>query len=441
MKSSLEKTSALGRKLNITVPAEMVSQTFDRILKNVQKQATIKGFRQGKAPLQTIKTIYGDRVQQDVVQELVQKHYVEAIRSEKIDPISYPEFEFDAPMESKDFNFSASFDVKPEINLNKYEALEVEKEKYEFDSKKIEQVLENIRAAKASLVDILENRPAQMGDIAVIDFAGTISGQPLEGGTGTDHHLELGSKQFIEGFEEGIVGMSIGGNTTLNLKFPTPYHSKDLEGKDVQFQVTLKGIKKKSLPELNDEFVAQMMGSTGETKTLAALKETIQKDIEQSEQKRIDGDFKNRLLKKLVELNPVDVPASMLQDQKQALVDDMKKKMLDQGLSDDQFIEYAKKWDGDFTKTASEMIQSGFLIDAIAKKHDLLATEEDVEQKYLEYAKQTGIDLERIKEFYSRPEQESRISYMITEEKVISFLLKSAKVTEVAATKLKESQN
>lgn len=441
MKSSLEKTSALGRKLNITVPAEKVAQTFEKFFKNIQKQANIKGFRQGKAPITTIKSIYWDKVKQDVIQDLVHKHYIEAIRSEKLDPVSYPEFEFDAPAEKEEFTFSATFDIKPEVNLKKYEGLEVDSEKFESDENKITQVLENIRAARATLVDILESRPAQMGDIAVIDFDGSVDGKALEGGKGVDHHLELGSKQFIDGFEEGIVGMSIGGNTVLKLKFPTPYHSKDLEGKEVEFKVSLKGLKKKSLPELTDEFVAQMMGGSGETKTLSALKETIRADIERSEKKRIEGDLKNRLLRKLVELNPVDVPASMLADQKNALIEDMKKKMLDQGLSDDQFVEYTKKWDGDFDKTAAEMIQSGFLIDAIAKKHDLLATEEDIEQKYLEYAKQTGIDLEKIKDFYARPEQESRISYMITEEKVIAYLLKSAKLNEVTAQNLKESQN
>lgn len=448
MKANLEKVSNLGRKLNITVPAEAVNTAFDRVFKGIQKQANIKGFRQGKAPLQTIKSIYGERVRQDVVQELVQKHYFQALQAEKLDPISYPEFEFEVPEENKEFSFTANFDVKPDIQLKKYEGLEVETEKYEPNEKKVEDVLKNIQNSRAQLVDLLEDRPAISGDNAVVDFEGFVDGKLLEGGKGVDHQLELGSNSFIDGFEAGIVGMKVGESKTLNLKFPSPYHAPELAGKPVEFKVTLKGLKKKSLPELNDEFVAELMGGAsmgGEsektTKTLEGLKETIRKDLEESDKKRIEGDLKNRLLKKLVSENPVDVPHSMLTEQKAALIEDMKKKMLDQGLSDEQFKEYVGKWDGDFSKTASEMIQSGFLIDAIAKKHDLLWTEKDYEAKLEEYAQQTGIELPRIREFYGRDEQKNRLTYMLTEEKVIAFLLKSAKLKEVAAAKLKDSAN
>ncbi len=446
MKANLEKVSTLGRKLNITVPATVVASTFDKMLKGIQKQAAIKGFRQGKAPIATIKSIYGDRVKQDVVQELVQKHYFEAIQEQQIDPISYPEFEFDQPEESKDFNFTANFDVKPEVNLKKYENIEVEQEKFAVGDDKINEVLENIRSSRSVLVDVLEDRPAQMGDVAIVDFDGSVDGAPLEGGKGAGHNLELGTKSFIDGFEEGIVGMKTGSEKTLSLKFPTPYHAKELEGKPVEFKVKLTGLKKKDLPTMNDEFVAQMMGGgnimgEGGTKTLEGLKETIRKDMEESEHKRIENDFKNRLLRKLVELNPVDVPASMLQEQKAALVEDMKKKMLDQGLTDDQFVDYTQKWDKDFEKTAADMIQSGFIIDTIAKKHDLKCTPDDLENKFAEYTKQTGIDLARIKEFYGRPEQTSRLTYMITEEKVIAFLMKTIKIKEVSADQLKQAQN
>jgi trigger factor len=447
MKANLEKVSALGRKLNITIPATVVASTFDKMLKGIQKQAAIKGFRQGKAPISTIKSIYGDRVKQDVVQELVQKHYFAAIQEQKIDPISYPEFEFDQPDESKDFNFTANFDVKPEVTLKKYDNVDVEREKFEVGEHKVNEVLENIRTARAVLVDVLEDRPAAKGDTAIIDFDGYVDGKALEGGKGFDHNLELGSNSFIEGFEEGIAGMKIGQEKTLTLKFPTPYHAKELEGKPVEFKVKLKALKKKELPVMDDAFVAQMMGAgdiggqPDGTKTLAGLKETILKDLQETEQKRIDNDFKNRLLRRLVELNPVDVPASMLTEQKAALVEDMKKKMLDQGLTDEQFVDYTQKWDKDFEKTAADMIQSGFIIDTIAKTHDLKCTDQDLEAKFVEYSKQTGIDLARIKEFYGKPEQTSRLTYMITEEKVIAYLMKTVKIKEMTADQLKQGQN
>ena len=297
MKSSVEKVSNLQRKLSVEVPAQTVNTAFEQMLKGIQKQANIKGFRQGKAPIATIKSMYGERVKQDVIQDLIQRHYFEALREHQLDPISYPEFEFDQLNEGKDFAFTANFEVKPEINLKTYEGVEVEKEQYTADDSKVEQVLENIRAGRAELVDVLEDRPAQNGDVAVIDFEGFVDGKPLENGAGKDHHLDLGANQFIEGFEEGVVGMKIGQNKTLNLKFPDQYHAADIAGKSVEFKVTLKGLKKKKMPDLTDDFVASMMGNQadGQPHTLETLKQTIRKDFEDSEKKRIESDFKNRL--------------------------------------------------------------------------------------------------------------------------------------------------
>jgi trigger factor len=437
MKSNLEKTSQLERKLNIQVPAEAVGTAFDKRFKMVQKEANIKGFRPGKAPIATIKSMYGSHVAQDVVQDLVQKHYYEALKEHSLDPVNYPEFEFDAPVEGKEFSFTAIFEVRPEVNLKKFEGLEVEKEKYQFDESKVDQVLNNIRNSRAQQVPVLEDRPAQMGDIAIIDFDGYVGGKALEGGKGVDHSLELGSKSFIDGFEEGIIGMNIGANKTLNLKFPDPYHSKDLAGKPVEFKVTLKQLKKKDLPELNDEFLKTI----GANQTVEDLKKTIREDLEQSEKKQIEQDFKNRILKQLVKANPVAVPASLLKDQKQSLIEDMKKKMLDQGLSDAEFADYTTKWDSDFNTTASEMIQVGFIIDAIATKNEIRATKEDIEVKIAEYSKQTGLEPAKIEEFYSKPDQMQRLSYMITEEKVIELLTKTAKIKELPKDKIKESSN
>lgn len=437
MKSNVEKVSNLSRKLSVEIPAATVQSAFQKIFNGIQKDVTIKGFRKGKAPLATIKSLYGDRVKQDVVQDLIQKHYALALDEHKLEPISYPEFEFADPSENKDFSFTANFDVRPEVALKKYEGLEVEKEKYEFDQKKVDQVLENIRASRATFETVTEARAAKMGDVAVIDFEGFMGGAPLENGSGKSHHLELGAKQFIDGFEEGIVGMKAGETKTISLKFPDPYHSADLAGKPVEFKVTLNEIKAKVLPELTDEFIKTLGGP----EDLASLKKSIEDDLKETEQKRIDDAFKNRLLKVLVKENPVEVPPSLLKEQKASLVEDFKKRMTEQGMGPADFESYVQKWDSDFEKTAAEMIQSSFLVDAIAKKHDLFTKKEDLDAKFKEYAEQTHIEESRIREFYGRPEQASRLTYMITEEKVIGYLMKSVKVKEVPAGSLKEEGN
>ncbi len=437
MKSQVEKGTGLTRKLNVEVPAEAVKSAFHRVFESIQKDVEIKGFRKGKAPLATIKTMYGDRVKQDVVQELIQTHYRQALSEHKMEPLGYPEFEFDEPKEANNFKFTASFDVKPEVKLKKYEGLEVEKEKIEVDEKKIEEVLQNIRTSRASFEEILIARPAQMGDTAVVDFEGFMNDQRLENGAGKNHNLELGTNQFIAGFEEGIVGMNVGDNRTISLKFPEPYHAAELAGQPVQFKVTLVSLKKKVLPELNDEFVKTLGGPA----TVEELKKTIHEDMSKSEDKRIQDAFKNRMLKVLVDHNPVEVPASLLKEQKESLIADFKKRMSEQGMSETDFLDYVQKWDKDFEKTASEMIQSSFLIDEIARKHELVATQEDVETKLVEYAKQTGIEETKLREFYNKPESASRLAYMITEEKVVAQLLSTAKVKEVPKGSLPPDAN
>lgn len=437
MKAQIQVTEGLQRKLNVEIPAEAVKSAFNKVYGDIQRQVEIKGFRKGKAPISTIKSMYRDRVQGDVAQDLISSHYPKALQEQNVDPINYPEFEFEDPSESKDFSFTAIFDVRPEVKLKKWEGLEVEKEKFVLDNSRVDQVLNNIRNSKAEYQDVLEVRGAAMGDTAVIDFDGFVDGQPLENGAGRDQNLELGSNQFIEGYEEGIVGMKVGETRSLNLKFPSPYHSEQLAGKPVEFKVTLKGLKKKVLPEITDELLKEI----GSNQTVEEFKKTIITDIEQSEKKRIDDAFKNRLLKKLVEANPVDVPASLLKDQKAALVEDFKKRMTDQGMQPAEFESYVQKWDADFAKTANEMIQSSFLIDKLAGDNDLTCKKEDVEQRFDEYSKQTGIEPERIREWYSKPEQMSRLTYMITEEKVIKLLTEKSKVKEVDAKELKDEQN
>lgn len=437
MKAHIETTEGLQRKMNIEISQAEVQNAFTKVYESIQRQVEIKGFRKGKAPLATIKNMYKDRVVGDVAQDLIQAHYPKALMDQKVEPINYPEFEFEDPKENQDFKFTAIFDIRPEIKVKKWEGLEVEKEKYTFNETQLEQALNNVRQSRAQLVDITEDRAAKNGDTAVIDFEGFVDGQPLPNGTGTDHNLELGSKQFIEGFEEGVVGMKVSETKTISLKFPDPYHSADLAGKPVDFKVTLKSLKKKELPEITEELLNQI----GIKQTVEEFKASVRKDIEASDTKRIDEAFKNRLIKKLVTENPVQVPASLLKEQKAALIEDFKKRMKDQGMQEVDFTDYVQKWDADFSKTASEMIQSSFLIDKLAVDHNLAATKEDLDAKYKEYAQQTGLEESRIREWYAAPEKTSRLSYMITEEKVIKMITDKAKIKEVDAKQLKDEAN
>ncbi|OFZ20382.1 MAG: trigger factor [Bdellovibrionales bacterium RBG_16_40_8] len=433
MKNSLENTGGLGRKLTIKVPAEKVSSTFDRVYKGIKKNANIKGFRKGKAPLQTIKSLYSDRVKQDVLEDLISEAYSHALGEHSLRPVSPPQINFDKLEEIEDFHFTAEFEIRPEIVLKKIENLKVEKEKLDVTEEKIDSIILQIRESRANLVPIIEIRPAQAGDIVDIDFIGTIDGKPLEGGSMRDYKLHWGSNSFIPGFESGIEGMSVGAKKELQLKFPDDYGQKEIAGKQVVFDVTLKSILKKDLAELNDEFVKTLDGCN----TAEELRELIRKDVTQQETKRINEDLRARILHELVKENPIEVPKAMQNQQKEFLIQDTEKRMKQQGMNASDYELYKNKWDKDFSETAAFMIQSSFLVEALAEKNKLAATKEEFNERLENYAKQSHIDIAKLREFYNaNHERQHQMKYQITEEKVVEYLIKHADIKELPADKL-----
>lgn len=438
MKATLETVSNLQRKLNIQVPASEVKAAFNNAYASIQKHVAIKGFRKGKAPIQTVKSLYGDRVKQDVVNDLVQKYYSTALREHSLNPVSFPTIEFDSLTESADFAFTAEFEVRPEVVLKQVEKLQVQREKFVLDDAFVNNTLEDIRKSRSVNVPVLEDRPAQKGDIAVIDFKGFLDSGELENGSAEGHELELGSNMFIPGFEEGVTGMTVGSEKEVQIKFPDDYHVSHLAGQPVKFQVKLHKLLRKDLPELNDAFAKEM---GGKYETLEDLKTAIKEDFTKREEKRIKDELKDRLMKALVEKNPVDVPNSLLAEQKKALIEDLQKRMESQGMGGEQFEDYKQKWDSDFDETAKFMIRSSFLLDKIAEDNKLKATDADLEAKFDEYAKQTGIELARVKEFYADEDRSSRLRYQLTEERVVDWLISKADVKEVAKADLEKAGN
>lgn len=433
MKTNVESVSNLGRKLHIEVPSKRVNEEFQKAYKYLQGEANIKGFRKGKAPLATIKTMYSDRVKGDVAQNLVQDAYVSALKEHKLTPVSMPQIDFEEITEDKDFSFTANFEIRPETKIVKKEGFELEKEKVVVSEEHVAKALENIKNSNATFEAITEARPLKVGDFANIDFEGIIDGQPLENGAAKGHQLEIGSNSFIPGFEEGLVGMNKGELREVTVTFPAEYHAEELRSKPVTFKVTLNEIKAKALPEFNEELLKKI----GQ-ETLEGLKEQIKKDYESNEKMRVDKDLRDNLFKKFVEANPVETPASLVEEQKKALVEDFKNRMKSQGFSDDGFDEYEQKWNEDFKQQAEFMVRSAFLIDKLAEMENLHATDADVDKKFDEMAKQWNLEKEKIKSYYLQNNSFSKLSYQITEDNVFNYLLSKSTVKDVEPKKPSE---
>jgi trigger factor len=322
--------------------------------------------------------------------------------------------------------------------LKQVEKLSLQREKFEIPPDFIANTLEDIRKSRATNVPVLEDRSAQKGDIAVLDFKGFLESGELENGSAEGHELELGSNMFIPGFEDAVVGMKVGVEGEVAIKFPDDYHVSHLAGLPVKFKVKIQKLLKKELPELNDDFAK---ASGAKYQKMDDLIAGITDEFTKREEKRIKDELKDRLMKTLVEKNPVEVPKALLTEQKKALIEDLKKRMEGQGMGGEQFEDYKEKWDADFNETATFMIRSSFLLDKISTDNNLRATDADLDAKFEEYAKQTGIELARVKEFYSDEDRRSRLRYQLTEERCVDWLVSRADVKEVSKADLEKTSN
>lgn len=436
MKTNIENLSNLERKISIQIPVNEVDTEFNNAFKYLQKNVEIKGFRKGKTPLEKIRSIYKDKVKDDVAQNLVQNFYYKAIKEHDVMPIGMPQIDFKSPEEGQSFEFSASFEVQPEIVIKKIDGLEVKKERITVADEQVEKNIDQILENQAKMEDVVLIRELKNGDFANIDFTGFMNGAPLENGAAQGHVLEIGSDSFIPGFEEGLVGLKQNEERNINIKFPDDYHVEHLKGQPVEFKVKLNKIQQKVKSELNDEFVKGL----GEDQTVDQFKAQVKKDILDGENKRAEHDLKNRLFKSLIAENPFDVPETLVKEQRAALVEDFKRRMQGQGIGEDEFAAYQTKWEEDFAETADFMVRSGLLIQKIAQENDLSAKPDDMEAKLQEFADQTGLELSKVKEFYQQGQQSQNLEFQITEDKVFKFLLDNANVEEVDASALEKSE-
>ncbi len=432
MKSNLENKSKLERKLSIEVPNDTVKKEFQKAYQEIQKQVKIDGFRKGKVPLNVIKQKYRDHVLQDVANQLVQDAFVEAIREHDLKPVAMPKIDIQTFNEEENFHFTAEVEIRPDIELTKIEGLKIQKEKIEVADDKVEQVVESMRESKAENVTVFEDRGVAEGDIALIDFDGYVDGEPLQGGKAEKHPLEVGSNQFIPGFEEQVIGMKPGQDRDINVSFPEEYHAPEIAGKPALFKIKLHEIQKRELPELTDEFAKSM----GDYENLEDLKSKVRTMLTEQEEKRIFEDLKSRTLKALVQANPIEVPESQVLEQKELLLQDTQDKMSQQGMGEQQYQEYKEKWDADFTETADYLVKSGYLVNEIANKNKIEVTEEDRKNKLSSYAKDSGIEFNQLLQYYNKGEAMERLNYQLLEEKVIQSILDKAEIEEVSAEQL-----
>ncbi len=426
MNCKVEKTENANEvKLELTVEASRFDEAIKKVYFKSAKYFNIPGFRKGKAPMKIVEKYYGEEIFfEDAFNDIAPEVLEEAVKEKKLEVVSRPDIDVKQIGKGQDLIFTAVFQTKPEAELEKYKGIEIKKIEYNVTDEDINHELTHMQEHNARMISI-EDRPVEKGDIAVIDFEGFVDGVAFEGGKAENHELEIGSNTFIPGFEDQIIGMKIEEEKDIKVKFPDEYFSKDLAGKDATFKVKVNEIKKKELPELDDEFAKDV----SEFDTLEELKKSIKDKMEKDNKQKEKYETEDAVIKAVCENVKVDIPSGMIETETENMLKDVETRLSYQGLKLDQYLQMIGKTREDMLKEyepqAIESIKSRLMLEAVIKAEKIEATEDEIEAKMKEMAKNYG--KENDEEFMKNENVANYIKEGIKAEKAVEFLVKNAK--------------
>ena len=438
MQVTVETISPVTKKVSIEIPAERVDAEIEKTFAGIQKKAKLQGFRPGKAPMQLIKRTYSDSMRDEVMRRFYEQTLFKALNEHKIEPIDSPSIESDVLEQGAPFKYSAVVEIMPEILLNSYTGFNVTKEKFILNPENIEGEIKRMQENMAQLAPLAEGAVVENGHIVSLDYDFSVDGFPGESNSAQEAELEVGAHKMPAEFEEQLIGMKCGDAKTIRITLPEGYRTAEAAGKEGVFQVNLKEIKHKELPELDDEFAQQF----GEYETMEQLRAKMAEYLEKQESERIENELKERVIQVLIEKNPLDVPQSMVKRQLDHMLENLKNRLKGQRMSIEMMGLDEEGFRLRFRDSAVDKVKGGLLLMALVEKEDISVNDEDLAQRYEQIAAGNPDMLGRIKEYYSsnKNAQHALISE-IKEDKAIRFLLDNAVVTEIAAAELPAQQN
>ena len=427
MNCKVEKTKNANEvKLEITVEASKFDEAIKRVYFKSAKYFNIPGFRKGKAPIQIVEKYYGKEIfYEDAFNDSANEALEEAVKENNLEIVSRPEVEIKQMEKGKDLIFTATMQTKPEAELGKYKGVEIKKIEYKVTDEDIEHELSHMQEHNSRLISI-DDRPVEKGDITTIDFEGFVDGKAFEGGKAEGHELEIGSNTFIPGFEDQIIGMKIDEEKDIQVKFPEEYFSKELAGKDATFKVKVHEIKKKELPELDDEFAKDV----SEFDTLDELKKSIKEKQEKQNEERAKYETEDAVIKAVCDNMKVEIPSGMINMEIDNMLKELEQRLSYQGLNLEQYLQFMGKTEEDLRKEyepqAIEGIRSRLALEAVIKAEKIEPDEAEITEKMKEMAKNYG--KENDEEFLKNENVANYIKEGLKSEKALEFLVKNAKI-------------
>ncbi len=429
MSHTYEKVSGNKAKLSFTIPAEQFAEALHQAFLKLRKQINVPGFRRGKAPRKMIETLYGESIfYDDAFEILFPDAYRAAIKEYDLKPVDQPQIDLDEIGTGKDLKFHLEVFVRPDVTLGDYKGLSVEADLQKLTDEMVDARIEEDRNKASRTIDV-EDRPVQEGDTVNLDYAGSVDGVPFAGGTAAGQTLTIGSHQFIPGFEEQMIGMKLGEEKDLNVRFPDEYHAEELKGKDAVFHVKVNGIQVTEKPELDDDFAADI----SEFDTFKAYRENIVSELTKQIEKNNDIAIENALVEKAAENAQMDIPTAMIEDQAEYQVREMGMRMSYQGLRMEDYLKYTGQTMEDLKKMympeAEKRVRTELVIEAIRKAEKIEPTEKDIEKEIAEQAERMGQDVETFRKNLT-DEQKEYLKDSAAIRMVLDLLKKDAKVTE-----------
>ena len=432
MSYTVEKIASNKVKLSFVESAESFDAAVEKAYLKDRSKINVPGFRKGKAPRKLIENMYGEGVFYDDAFELVaQPAYEEAIKAENLQVVDRPQVDVQQIGAGQELKYTLEVFVKPDVTLGEYEGVAVEKNVEKVTDEAVDARIQN-DVERASTTQDVTDRAVENGDIVNLDYAGSVDGVAFEGGTAQGQSLTIGSGMFIPGFEEQMVGMNIGEERDLSVKFPEQYHADNLAGKDAVFHVKVNGIQTKVRPELDDDFAADV----SEFDTFEAYKANIVADLEKNAADRAEANLEDALVQKVVDAADCDIPDAMIQDEITTMLREMEMRMMYQGIRFEDYLKYTGQTldqvRENYKPEAANRVKTQLVLEAVAKAENIVPTDEDVDEAIADQAKRVNRDVEEFKASLSE-QQKEYLKETAGIKKVIDFLKANAVITEKAA--------
>lgn len=424
MKVTVENGENQQVTLTIEVEAAEVNKAVEQACKRLANRVSIPGFRKGKAPRMIVERHVGkDAVLQEAFDIVAPKALSKAFDEQKIDPVTRPSVDIETLEEGKDLVFKATVTPRPEVKLGDYKGLNVPKNEVNITDEDVEKQLKTFQDRQGKLVDAPEGAEVKDGDFTTLDFKGFVDGEAFDGGEGKDYPLQIGSNSFIPGFEDQLVGAKIGEERDVNVKFPEEYHAKELAGKDATFKCTIRSIKTKELPAIDDELAKKV----SKFETLDELKADIRKNLEENAERTAENDQKSAAIEMAANNITVDIPAVMIDNRVTAMIQEMAMRLEQQGMKLEQYLQYAgtdiAKLREQYRETAEKNVKTDLMLEEVAKAENIKVEAKDLDEEVAAMAAAYGATPQQVQKIIKEQGRIGDLAASVLRKKTAQFII------------------